>query len=425
MDANTNLLDQSVAQTEAATKAANPFKLGNIHAGSTDGTVSSQWFARPADQRFPDLGTMRNYAKARFDASRQLVVNNRDLTFIAPNPAEYTKPTDKHVLSIGLPDGSITTPTHWSFGQLCQRAGAPARYLRKHPSFLAAMELTVDFRLNREVESVKAFFQPDGSAELHAITGPDYGRIPDFEVIEAVQQFAGLGIGDQAWKMPGTINWSTKEYDPENMDSTFFASDRDCFLFLVDDRNPIEVGKTADGGPDYMFRGFYVSNSEVGNRSLTVSTFYLRGVCMNRMLWGVEQQTKINLRHSKTAPDRFMMTVLPALEAFTSGTAQGLVDGVEMAKAAKLAKDDEDAMDWLKNAGFGTQIADAMLNLHLAEEGRPVRSAWDMANAITAHARNIQMQDERLQEELVAGRLLDKVTATPMGQAIEFDALAA
>lgn len=43
--------------------------------------------------------------------------------------------------------------------------------------------------------------------------------------------------------------------------TTLYASDRDVFLFLVDDTNPIEAGRLADGSPDLYFRGFYCWNS--------------------------------------------------------------------------------------------------------------------------------------------------------------------
>ena len=42
-----------------------------------------------------------------------------------------------------------------------------------------------------------------------------------------------------------------------------YASDRDVFVFLVDDLNPIEAGRLPDGSPDVFFRGFYAWNSEV------------------------------------------------------------------------------------------------------------------------------------------------------------------
>jgi len=46
--------------------------------------------------------------------------------------------------------------------------------------------------------------------------------------------------------------------------TTLYASDRDVFLFLVDDAYPIGAGRLPNGDPDPFFRGFYAWNSEVG-----------------------------------------------------------------------------------------------------------------------------------------------------------------
>src|SRR3954464_4873541 len=87
--------------------------------------------------------------------------------------------------------------------------------------------------------------------------------------------------------------------------SPLYASDRDVFVFLVDDLNPIEAGRLPDGSPDLYFRGFYAWNSEVGSRTLGISSFFLRAVCQNRTLWGVEQFEELTIRHSKYAASRF------------------------------------------------------------------------------------------------------------------------
>jgi hypothetical protein len=39
---------------------------------------------------------------------------------------------------------------------------------------------------------------------------------------------------------------------------------------------------------DIVFRGFYITQSEVGFKSLKVAVFYLRAICCNRIMWGVE-----------------------------------------------------------------------------------------------------------------------------------------
>lgn len=58
--------------------------------------------------------------------------------------------------------------------------------------------------------------------------------------------------------------------------TTLYASDRDIFLFLVDDTHPIEAGRLPNGEPELFFRGFYAWNSEVGSTTLGIATFYLR-----------------------------------------------------------------------------------------------------------------------------------------------------
>jgi hypothetical protein len=50
--------------------------------------------------------------------------------------------------------------------------------------------------------------------ELRAVTGPDYGRIYDHELVAAVQRIAVNGTGDTRWKVPGVLDWSTGVYNP-------------------------------------------------------------------------------------------------------------------------------------------------------------------------------------------------------------------
>lgn len=141
-------------------------------------------------------------------------------------------------------------------------------------------------------ELVKTLETGDGRTELRAVTGPDYGRIWDHELVSAVMKIAGNGTGDTRWKVPGTLDWSSMRHNPfvevTKDTTTLYASDRDVFLFLVDDANPIEAGRLPNGDPDLFFRGFYCWNSEVGAKTLGMATFFLRAVCMNRNIWGAE-----------------------------------------------------------------------------------------------------------------------------------------
>ena len=178
----------------------------------------------------------------------------------------------------------------------------------------------------------------DGRVELRAVTGPDYGRIFDHELVAAVQRIAGNGTGDTRWKVPGVLDWSTGMYNPQvditRDTTTLYASDRDVFLFLVDDLNPIEAGRLPDGSPDLYFRGFYCWNSEVGAKTLGIASFYLRAVCQNRNLWGVEDFEEITIRHSKYAASRFAHEAAPALSRFADSSPMRFVNGIKAARDA-------------------------------------------------------------------------------------------
>jgi hypothetical protein len=42
--------------------------------------------------------------------------------------------------------------------------------------------------------------------------------------------------------------------------------------------------------------------------------FYLRAICCNRIVWGVEGFEEITIRHSKYTPERWLDEAYPALE---------------------------------------------------------------------------------------------------------------
>jgi hypothetical protein len=136
--------------------------------------------------------------------------------------------------------------------------------MRQLPAPLAGINLQHGL-LSHRAELVKTLEADDGRVELRAVTGPDYGRIWDHELVAAVIKIAGNGTSDTRWKVPGVLDWNTMTHNPfvdiTNDTTTLYASDRDVFLFLVDDTHPIEAGRLPDGSPDLYFRGFYCWNS--------------------------------------------------------------------------------------------------------------------------------------------------------------------
>ncbi len=378
----------------------------DVSRGERVGRVSSEWFNRPDDERFLSLDDLFASVKARAERSRTRTVESAAIRVEASrdNPER---------LALVLPGTDApVAPTHWSFGQLASLVGAPAAYLRQLPAPLAGINLQYGLT-NHRAEQIKTLETEDGRTELRAVTGPDYGRIYDHELVSAVRRIAGNGTGDTRWKVPGVLDWSTGIYNPQvditRDTTTLYASDRDVFLFLVDDLNPIEAGRLPDGAPDLYFRGFYCWNSEVGAKTLGIASFYLRAVCQNRNLWGVEDFQEITIRHSKYAASRFAHEAAPALTRFAESSPAPFIEGIRAAREKVVARSDEDRHDFLRKHGFSRAESARIVETVLAEEGHPPESVFDFVQGITAVARSKPQQDARLAMEGKAKVLLDRV----------------
>jgi hypothetical protein len=371
--------------------------------GSLNTSVSQQWFSRPDDQKFLSMDALISSLHDRTDLSRTNTFESKKLRVSA-------NPDDNHTLLLERDGGAQMQMTHWAFGQLCTWTQSPAAYLRKIPAFLSGLCLQHGL-VKSPAEVLKLFWQEDqagGPDQLRAATSPGYGRILDLDVARAINERL-----DESWKVPGVIDWGRMTYNP-NVDvtkatTTLYASDRDVFIFLCRDQFPIEVGKLPDGQPDLLFPGIIVSNSETGSRALNIQTMYLRAVCQNRCLWGTENHKSITIRHTSGAPDRFIHEVQPQIESFAHTAANAVTSKVIDAKATVVAKDDDQRFEFLhKKLGLPKPTTKDIIETVLREEGHPMTSIWDVVQGMTAHARTIPYQDERVAFERRAGDLMAK-----------------
>lgn len=401
MNMTTIINGESNSQQQAA---SNGFRV-DISRGERIGRVSSEWFSRPDDERYLSLTELYDAVKQRADRAIARTVESRAVR------VEATRENAERLSLIVPGQEQPIAPTHWSFGQLCSLVGAPATYMRQLPAPLAGINLQHGL-LSHRAELMKTLETEDGRLELRAVTGPDYGRIWDHELVAAVMKIAGNGTDDTMWKVPGVLDWATMTHNPyvdvSKDTTTLYASDRDVFLFLVDDTHPIEAGRLPNGEPDLYFRGFYCWNSEVGSKTLGIASFYLRAVCMNRNLWGVEGFEEISIRHSKFAALRFAHEAAPALMNFASSSPAPFIAGIKAAREKVVARSDEDRESFLRKRGFSKAETGKVIGKVLQEEGRPPESIFDFVQGMTAHARTKAHQDSRLELEGRAKALLEK-----------------
>ncbi len=367
---------------------------------STLTAASREWASRPDDERFLNLPELHAHCIDLRERSASKVVSSRDLTV---QPQDGYNRTG---LVVTGANGGSAEISNYAFGQLASLGNTPAGFVRTLPAPLAADCINYGLKFRRDAEDVGILLtRPDGAPngslpQLRAATGPRYGRIWNSDITEALMDRFGDGrTGD--WRIPGEFG---KQVDITLANTTLYAGDRDMFVFLADEENRIEIPNRRDGQSGGLARGFFVWNSEVGSKSLGLAFFLFDFVCMNRMVWGVEQFQEHRIRHSVSAPDRWLEEIAPVLVEYANASAEPVRDRIIAAQAAKLTRVDE-----FLAKRFSARQATTFMEVHQREEGRPIETMWDAVTAITAHAKTIEHQDLRVELERKGGALLDLV----------------
>lgn len=360
--------------------------------------ANRQWASRPDDQRFVNLPDLATFTNKAFDRSKGGVISSRKLEF----SCDESNPTQGLRVNAG---GIGVDLTHWSFGQCATLAGAPAGYLRTLPAAIVADNLNYGMKFNRDIEDVGVLVAHDdlGAPEsLRAATGPRYGRIWNKDICNALTQKFGDGVtGD--WTVPGEFGQAV---DVTKRNTTLFASDRDMFVFLADEKNRVEIGNRRNGESGSLARGFFLWNSEVGSQSIGAAFFLFDYACSNRIVWGAQDFKEIRLRHTVSAPERWLEEINPVLMEYADSSAKD----VESTLAAAQARKVDDVNEFLQ-ARFGKKAAAQYAVAHEREESRPMETLWDIATGMTAFAKTIKWQDERVAIEREAGKVIDLAVA--------------
>ena len=358
--------------------------------------ANQQWSSRPADERYLDLPSMLTHFQKVFEQSQAFGESSRRIAFI---PSEDHKGL---TVRCTKKQDTIISPTHWAFGQLARLGGAPAGYLRKLPSDLAADNLNYGLQYLRDIEDVGLLLQEtDGLTTMRAATGPQYGRIWNKDILADMVRLFGDGVSGD-WRVPGEFG---KKIIVDNQNTTLYASDQDMFCFLADEDHKIEVPNRRNGESGFMSRGFFIWNSEVGDCKFGISTFLFDYACCNRIVWGADNVKEITIRHSSGAPDKFLEQMRPALMSYANGAETNILSAIQAARLKRVGKDSDEVADFLAKRFTRTQSV-AMMKVHEIEEGRPIENLWDATTAATAYARGVPNQNDRVDIERAAGKMM-------------------
>lgn len=342
-----------------------------------DATVYKQWGSRPADQRFETMAELTAQVQQRRETARETLAYTGELRYGLDTAGE---------LAISAAGLGPVVPTHWALTQLCRAISAPSDYLRRLPPKLATECLTATTG-GRQNIPLKLYA---GDSELRALTSPSYGRIYDIDAVNLVNSLVERSEG--AFYNPP--EWSGRP-------GGLYASDSDCFMFMVDGGSIVE-GK---GPRDKLFRGFYVSNSEVGKASFNLKSFLFQEVCGNYQIWGQSDVKAVRLRHTARAPHRYANEFWALVLEWMKESPEGEATMIEKAKTIELPSDDLKRIDWVTNRGFTKTEASVAINLAETEIGE-CKNIWQLVDGLTMSARTIANIDRKHDLEIRAGQLM-------------------
>lgn len=389
-----------VEELRTSSTPTTPYKI-NLERGETDWSVSDQWARRANDERFASYPELRTHIREKHGRAKELTLK-----------ADRLRVTDKSTSRLLLMhEGQTMSPTNAAFTQLCQALKMPPSFIQECSAESAGMLLN-EFMKKRSIDGeLKALAYPNhttGELSLEAITPTTYQRIWNADVLKAIDYLLHLM---PSFKVPGELDWGSMKHNP-NVDTTkdnttLFAGERDMFVFMCDDLNPIECGKTSQGDTDVYFPFFKFVNSETGFGCLEGSSGYLRGVCFNRSLRGVEGVKSFKLRHTKNVIESFENASATLAKSLHSAEPKTFADLIQRARTLQIASNKEECVDFLQKRTFSKRTADAIIDATVQEEGEEPRTAFLMSAGITAYARSVEFQDRRNDLELTATKILE------------------
>jgi len=353
---------------------------------------------RPKDERYASVADLIAAAEKDRALSVEREYNVKDLQIGA----------DHDTLMLQSPKGQASF-SHWAFGQFCRMLSAPASYLRTLPAAIAASALNYGISETpvgtRSTLLVKA---PNGSPLpiIRSATSDTYGRLWDCQLYDAMQRqiFDGKSGSGKSWILPPT--WTGES-------AGAYRGDRNSFVIQVDGGsivpNPSQSTDGRDKGSRGMNRGVLVSNSEVGERSVTIECIYFDAVCGNHLLMGAAIDRTYRRRHVGTRVLRdTLMEIAKIARTWTSQSTERDTAIIRSLVDHELAHTKETVIDELQAIGFSK--ADATEAYRLAETTESVspRSFWGLASGATRLSQATEYQDERFLIDQLAGKILAK-----------------
>ena len=329
-----------------------------------------QLFRRTPDETFPTLQALWERCQAEKERSTDRW-----------RPPQAIRPTpDEGRLTLDLGEGNEPFRLNdWSFTQLCTLAGVSKETVnRLSPDTAGRVFMETMPGGNKPLQ---VFTENDLVRSIH---GHAYTRLHNADVVTMHREFAVDFRPPQEAKVGG---------------SGLYCGEQDLFCFLIDPTGWAEIEGEA------FAPGFYVWNSEVGRRSVGISTFWFQAVCQNHIIWDAVEMTEFARKHTGKVGEALgdIRRIVEALVEKRDARRDGFAAVVRKAMDTKLGEDAEEAMKALAKAGITRSLATRALEI---ANGQGRFTIFSVVDALTKIAGELANAGDRTEADQKASSLL-------------------
>ncbi len=382
----------------------------------------NQWATRPADERFWNIDEMVRACLAYRQSSVTSTVRYSDLRVEAAGQD----------LNVVGPTGAPAALTHYAFGQLSQRVKAPASYLRTLPPTLAAQNINHGLKGRDSTDEAKLLFHRNGGLVLRAALSEKYERIWNHEVGEKLLELEADG-----WRVPPAR--PAPAADPRARPATeadvlarhggrgglsvnvgdmiapagVYASDRDMFVFLVNEESAVD-----DGTDSGLARFLMLWNSEVGDKSFGGIGGYYKHVCGNHIVWDAQGVVDFRIRHvGQRVRNKAWRQLKMDVRKYADSSANETEAHIKSARTFELGSDKAAVVDRVlgfarrkKLAGINEDRIGAAFDAaekHRDWYGCAPNTAYGIVNGLTEVSQQTRHADTRAKLDRAAGKIME------------------
>ena len=334
--------------------------------------ASRELFRRSPDERFETLDALVAHCETQRDSSTELWQQPREMRLLSHESGRLDLAFDEQQLRLN----------DWSFGQLCRLCGVSKETVNRLSASTAALVL------NETRPSLSKPLQLYESNQMaKAVHGTSYTRLFDCEILDVVHDTAN-GFQPPAKGLNGGTG--------------LYAGEQDMFCFLVDPEGWVEIR-----GENFA-PGLFVWNSEVGRRSVGVSTFWYQHVCGNHIVWDAIEVVELTRKHTAKVRDVLVdiQHTIADLVAKRDARRDAFAQAIDRAMDVRLGDDADEVLKVLRKCGVTGKLAAAATN-RVSGEGYTV---FALVDALTRLSGQLVNGGDRLAADQQAASLLALAT---------------